>query len=60
MNLAKAIEIKELAGNTGEVENVQDYVEADKLSVEAMKRIKEYRKRYSMTKPQLLPGETEE
>lgn len=58
MKLEKAIEIKQLALDTGIVNDPDDYKEADMLSIEALKRLIDLRSSYLLWRDPLLPGET--
>ncbi|MBA7661271.1 hypothetical protein ES703_69286 [subsurface metagenome] len=59
MNLRKAIEIKENHQRLHLDEYYSELLEADNLSIEAMKRCQLARKEVSFVGPGLLPGETE-
>jgi len=60
MKLSKAVEIKEIYYKSGRIPCHSDYGKADRLSIEAMKRLARIRRLgLSLTEP-LLPGETEE
>jgi len=60
MNLPKAIEIKELYYKGGEMPSASDYREADRISIEAMKRIQTARKWKATPWNSPLPGETKD
>lgn len=60
MNIPKAIEIKQLALDTGIVNNPDAFKAADQLSIEAMKLVDNLRFDGSPYYPNLLPGETED
>lgn len=58
MNIQKAIEIKEIYYKGGVTPNYSDYQKADRLSIEALKRIQEYRESITPRCRWMLPGET--
>lgn len=58
MNLEKAIEIKEEMHSLGIAPYDEESTKADRLSIEALKRIKEYREHITPKGIWLLPGET--
>jgi len=60
MKLAEAIEIKQRTGDDFLSTDPDDLDEADRLSIEALKRIKEDRHFSGIRSTKLLPGETEE
>ena len=60
INLEKAIEIKKIFYNGGEVPNWEDYRQADNLSIEALGECKRARAGDPALDGELLPGETEE
>jgi len=60
MKIKEAVEIKQLALDTGVVDDPDDFRVADQMSIEALKRcqyIAEHTDRWARV---LLPGETEE
>ena len=60
MKLAKAIEVLDDIKDTGIDAGHYDAEEAIELGIEALKRVKEARKKVYFTTRSLLPGETEE
>lgn len=60
MKLEKAIEIKQLALDTGVVDDPDDFRAADRLSIEALKRVEEQSGNPKFGRHKPLPGETEE
>lgn len=60
MTLSKAIEIKLRKGYKLSRTDPRDMGEADRLSVEAMKRLKEHREEHIDFTYRALPGETED
>lgn len=60
MNIDKAIEIKEVDLKSHRVYYDPDLLAADKLSIEALKQVKESRFDPSSWEPKLLPGETKD
>lgn len=60
MNAKKAIELKEIFYNGGQVPNWADFREADRLSIEALKRHQEAPDLTSGEMLLPLPGETED
>ena len=59
MNIEKAIEILDTHQCDMPRNEVPDLIDAMKLGIEALKRIKEERTGYETYAPDLLPGETE-
>jgi len=60
MKLEKAIEIKEIYYNGGEIPGYSDYRKADNLSIEALKRMKSERDLWGFTNYPPMPGETKD
>ncbi len=60
MKIEKAIEIQELYVNHLPPGVREDFIDAEKLGIEALKREKERREYTVFRIPTLLPGETEE
>lgn len=60
MTLDEAIEIKQLALDTGVVDDKEDFLIADQMSIEAMKRHQHLRARGWEVLQHLLPGETKD
>lgn len=60
MRIEKAIEIKEIYYNGGEIPSHSDYREADRLSIEAIKRVQWHKAQHERGFYELLPGETED
>ncbi|GAI71601.1 unnamed protein product [marine sediment metagenome] len=60
MTLDEAIRIKELTGDEFLATDPDDCGEADRLSIEALKRVKWHKDQHERGYYELLPGETEE
>jgi len=60
MNIDKAITIKRIWIDSGYAPPGPNEVEADNMSIEALKREKAHRQGGIISTPYLLPGETEE
>lgn len=60
MNLQRAIEIKESYQHLHRDEYFQELIEADNLSIEALKRIQHYRVVNPTYRERPLPGETDD
>ena len=60
MNINEAIEILERDATRGHSELYQEMIEAEKLAIEALKRIRNSRIGYDPSGGHKLPGETEE
>lgn len=60
MNIPKAIEIKEKYQYILQDASIPEVLEADKLSIEALKTIKAERTIYGFKRQFKLPGETED
>lgn len=60
ITLNRAIEVLSESAYAGATTHNQEFKEAEKLGVEALKRVKAYRNRADIRKSFLLPGEKEE
>ena len=60
MTIDEAIRLKQLEGDEFLHADPDKLDEADKLSIEALKRERDYRKGYMLKRHPPLPGETEE
>lgn len=60
MKLAEAIEIKQLALDTGIVNDPDEFKEADQLSIEALKTIQALKRNFVISDTFKLVGETKD
>uniref|UniRef100_A0A6H1ZWG6 Uncharacterized protein n=1 Tax=viral metagenome TaxID=1070528 RepID=A0A6H1ZWG6_9ZZZZ len=60
MTIDEAIEILSQSANAGVTTFDWDYKDAQRLGIEALKRVRKYRPLYAGKYPHLLPGETKE
>ncbi len=60
ITIDEAIRLKQLTGDEFLQADPDELEEAEQLSIEALKRERTHREGLRLTKPELLPGETED